>query len=63
MHRTMLNAKTHRATVTDSDLHYGGSITIDQELLQVAEILEFEQVSVVEVDNGAGSCTGTTRSS
>ena len=53
MHRTMLNAKIHRATVTDCDLHYVGSITIDPALLEAADILEFEQVSVVDVDNGA----------
>ena len=53
MNRMMLNAKIHRATVTDCDLHYVGSITIDPELLTAAGILEFEQVSVVDVDNGA----------
>src|SRR5664279_4866424 len=53
MNRTMLNAKIHRATVTDCDLHYVGSITVDAELLAAADILEFEQVSVVDVDNGA----------
>jgi aspartate 1-decarboxylase len=53
MQRTMLKSKIHRATVTDCDLHYVGSITIDPELLEAAEILEFEQVAVVDVDNGA----------
>ncbi len=53
MHRTMLKSKIHRATVTDSDLHYVGSITIDPELLDAADIREFEQVAVVDVDNGA----------
>src|SRR5437588_10911238 len=53
MRRTMLKSKIHRATVTDCDLHYVGSITIDPELLEAAEILEFEQVAVVDVDNGA----------
>ena len=53
MHRTMLKSKIHRATVTDCDLHYVGSITVDPELLQAADILEFEQVAVVDVDNGA----------
>jgi aspartate 1-decarboxylase len=53
MLRTMLKAKIHRATVTDCDLHYVGSITIDPDLLEAAEILEFEQVAVVDVDNGA----------
>jgi aspartate 1-decarboxylase len=53
MNRTMLKSKIHRATVTDSDLHYVGSITIDPELLEAGDILEFEQVAVVDVDNGA----------
>ena len=53
MQRTMLKSKIHRATVTDSDLHYVGSITIDPELLEAADILEHEQVHVVDVDNGA----------
>jgi aspartate 1-decarboxylase len=51
--RTMLKSKVHRATVTDCDLHYVGSITIDPELLEAADMLEFEQVAVVDVDNGA----------
>ena len=53
MQRTMLKSKIHRATVTDSDLHYVGSLTIDPELLEAADILEHEQVAVVDVDNGA----------
>jgi aspartate 1-decarboxylase len=53
MHRTMLKSKIHRATVTDCDLHYVGSITIDPELLEAADMREFEQVAVVDVDNGA----------
>ena len=53
MQRTMLKSKIHRATVTDCDLHYVGSITIDPDLLESADILEFEQVAVVDVDNGA----------
>jgi aspartate 1-decarboxylase len=53
MHRTMLKSKIHRATVTDSDLDYVGSITIDPELLEAADMLEFEQVAVVDVNNGA----------
>jgi aspartate 1-decarboxylase len=52
MHRTMLKSKIHRATVTGSDLHYVGSITIDPDLLEAADILEHEQVAVVDVDNG-----------
>jgi aspartate 1-decarboxylase len=53
MQRTMLKSKIHRASVTDSDLHYVGSITIDPDLLDAADILEHEQVHVVDVDNGA----------
>ena len=53
MQRTMLKSKIHRATVTACDLHYVGSITIDADLLDAADILEHEQVHVVDVDNGA----------
>jgi aspartate 1-decarboxylase len=53
MNRTMLKSKIHRATITASDLHYVGSITIDQDLLDAADIREHEQVHVVDVDNGA----------
>jgi aspartate 1-decarboxylase len=49
----MLKSKIHRATITGSDLHYVGSITVDQELLDAADIREHEQVHVVDVDNGA----------
>jgi aspartate 1-decarboxylase len=49
----MLKSKIHRATVSDCDLHYVGSITVDPELLQEADIMEFEQVAIVDVDNGA----------
>ena len=53
MQRVMLKSKIHRATVTDCDLHYVGSITIDPELLEAADMLDYEQVHVVDVDNGA----------
>ena len=53
MRRTMLKSKIHRATITDSDLHYVGSITIDEDLLEAAEIRRYELVLVVDVDNGA----------
>ena len=49
----MLKSKIHRATVTGSDLHYVGSITIDPELLEAADIRPYEQVAIVDVDNGA----------
>ena len=53
MNRTMLKSKIHRCRITDSDLHYVGSITVDQDLLDAADMREFEQVHVVDVDNGA----------
>jgi aspartate 1-decarboxylase len=53
MQRTMLKSKIHRATVTDCDLHYVGSITVDSDLLEAADILPHEQVAIVDVDNGA----------
>jgi aspartate 1-decarboxylase len=53
MQRVMLKSKIHRATVSDGDLHYVGSITIDPDLLEAADMLEYEQVHVVDVDNGA----------
>jgi aspartate 1-decarboxylase len=53
MNRTMLKSKIHRASVTDCDLHYVGSITLDPLLLEAADILPHEQVAVVDVDNGA----------
>jgi aspartate 1-decarboxylase len=49
----MLKSKIHRATITASDLHYVGSITIDVDLLDAADILPYEMVAVVDVDNGA----------
>ena len=49
----MLKSKVHRATVTGSDLHYVGSITVDADLLEAADILEHELVHVLDVDNGA----------
>ena len=49
----MLKSKIHRATITDCDLHYVGSITIDPDLLEAADILEHEQVHVLDIDNGA----------
>ena len=53
MRRTMLKSKIHRATLTGSDLNYVGSITVDADLLDAADIREHEQVHVVDVDNGA----------
>lgn len=53
MQRTMLKSKLHRARVTEANLHYVGSVTIDSELLAEADILEGEQVTIVDVTNGA----------
>ena len=51
--RLMLKSKIHRATVTDANLNYEGSITIDRNLMKAADILPYEQVHVVDVNNGA----------
>jgi len=53
MHRTMLKSKIHRATVTQADLHYVGSVTIDADLMDAADLLPGEQVAIVDVNNGA----------
>ena len=53
MLRTMCKSKIHRATVTGADLNYVGSITIDPVLMEAADLLEYEQVHVVNVNNGA----------
>lgn len=53
MLRTMFHAKIHRATVTEADLHYVGSVTVDQDLLDAAGILPGELVSIVDITNGA----------
>ena len=53
MRRTMLKSKIHRATLTGSDLNYVGSITVDPDLLEAADIREHEQVQVLDIDNGA----------
>lgn len=51
--RTVLKSKIHRATVTQADLNYEGSITIDAQLMRTADILPFEQVHVLDVNNGS----------
>src|SRR4051812_14539774 len=53
MFRTMLKSKIHRATVTQADLHYVGSVTVDPVLMEAADLLEGEQVAIVDVTNGA----------
>ena len=53
MMRTMMKSKIHRATVTDANLHYVGSCTVDQDLMDAADLLPGEQISIVDVTNGA----------
>ena len=53
MRRRMMKSKVHRATVTDANLHYVGSITVDRDLMDLADLMEYEQVAVVDIDNGA----------
>ena len=53
MNLTMLKGKIHRATVVQAELNYVGSITIDEDLLDAAGILEYEMVQIVDVNNGA----------
>lgn len=52
MKRYMLKSKIHRATVTDADLNYEGSISIDPVLCKAADLVEFEKVDVYDIDNG-----------
>ncbi|CAK8720754.1 Aspartate 1-decarboxylase [Candidatus Electrothrix aarhusensis] len=52
MQRTMLKSKIHRATITEADLNYDGSLTIDQDLLDAAGIIPFERVNVYNINNG-----------
>ncbi len=52
MYLTMLKGKIHRAVVTQAELQYVGSITVDEDLLDAAGILEYEQVQIVDVENG-----------
>ena len=51
--RFMMKSKIHRATVTQADLHYVGSIGIDQDLMEAADLLEGEKVAIVDITNGA----------
>ncbi len=53
MFRTMLKGKIHRAVVRQAELNYVGSITIDEELLDAADIKEYEKVQIVDIDNGS----------
>lgn len=53
MRRHLMKSKIHRATITSSDLHYEGSLTVDEDLLDAADLAEFEEIQVVNVNNGA----------
>ncbi|WP_329200224.1 MULTISPECIES: aspartate 1-decarboxylase [unclassified Streptomyces] len=53
MYRTMMKSKIHRATVTQADLHYVGSVTVSADLLEAADLLPGERVDIVDIDNGA----------
>ena len=53
MMRILMKSKSHRATVTQADLHYVGSVTIDAALMEAADLLEGEKVAIVDVTNGA----------
>jgi len=53
VNRTMMKSKIHRATITGANLEYVGSVTLDRTLMELADIREFEQVAVLDIDNGA----------
>lgn len=53
MRRRMMKSKIHRATVSDANLNYVGSITIDRRLMELADLLPHEQVCIVDINNGA----------
>jgi aspartate 1-decarboxylase len=53
MQRHLMKSKIHRATITSADLHYEGSLTIDEDLLDAADLVSHEEVQVVNINNGA----------
>ncbi len=53
MRRRLMKSKIHRATITSADLHYEGSLTLDTELMAAADLVEYEEIQVVNVNNGA----------
>ena len=61
MDRILLKSKLHRATVTDADLHYEGSVTIDSNLMEAADLVEHEQVQIYNLTNGSRLTTYTLR--
>lgn len=52
MRRRLMKSKIHRATITAADLHYEGSLTLDTELMKAADLVEYEEIQVVNVNNG-----------
>jgi aspartate 1-decarboxylase len=52
MQRHLMKSKIHRATITSADLHYEGSLTVDEDLLDAADLVEYEEIQVVNVNNG-----------
>lgn len=57
MKRVLLKSKIHRATVTEADLHYDGSVTIDETLMKAANLVPYERVEIYDVTNGHRLCT------
>jgi aspartate 1-decarboxylase len=53
MQRHLMKSKIHRATITSADLHYEGSLTVDEDLLDAADLVEYEEIQVVNVNNGS----------
>ena len=53
MQRHLMKSKIHRATITSADLHYEGSLTLDEDLMDAADLIEWEEIQVVNVNNGA----------
>ncbi|PKQ28597.1 MAG: aspartate 1-decarboxylase [Candidatus Anoxymicrobium japonicum] len=53
MYRNMLKCKIHRAVITDADIQYEGSVTIDRRLMDLADLAQYEKVNVWDIDNGA----------
>jgi aspartate 1-decarboxylase len=53
MMREMCKSKVHRATITEADLNYEGSLTLDRDLMDAADLLEFEKIQVVNINNGS----------
>lgn len=57
MQRHLMKSKIHRATITSADLHYEGSLTLDEDLMDAADLVEWEEIQVVNVNNGARFAT------